>query len=65
MNNNGDPFAFKINAGTPQNTKVTLKINFADGSYTDFQMYDIVVNVDYINVTINQVFTTITSKGRI
>lgn len=65
VNNNGDPFAFKINAGTPQNTKVTLKINFADGSYTDFQMYDIVVNVDYINVTINQVFTTITSKGRI
>lgn len=65
VNNNADPFAFKINAGTPQNTKVTLKINFADGSYTDFQMYDIVVNVDYINVTINQVYTTITSKGRL
>jgi serine protease len=28
-------------------------------------MYDITVNVDYINVTINQVFSTITSKGRI
>jgi len=65
VNNNGDPFLLKINAGTPQNTLVTLKINFADGAYADFQMMDLVVNVDYINVTINQVSTTITSKGRL
>lgn len=65
VNNLADPFTIKVNAGTPQNTKVTLKILFSDGSYNDFQMYDITVNVDYINVTINQVFSTITSKGRI
>lgn len=65
VNNNGDPFLLKINAGTPQNTQVTLKLNYADGSYTDFQIIDLIVNVDYINVTINQISTTITSKGRI
>jgi serine protease len=65
VNNNGDPFLIKVNPGTPQNTKVTIKIDFTDGSYTDFQLYDITVNVDYINITINQVLTTITSKGRI
>ncbi len=65
VNNNTDPFLLKINAGTPQNTLVSLKLNYADGSYADFQMIDIIVNVDYINVTINQISTTITSKGRL
>lgn len=65
VNNNGDPFQIKINPGTPQNTVVTLKINFADAGYSDFQLIDLVVNVDYINITINQVSTTITSKGRL
>ncbi len=64
-NNNGDPFLLKINASTPQNTMVTLKLNFADGAYADFQIINLIVNVDYINVTINQVSTTITSKGRL
>ncbi|HMT28214.1 MAG TPA: S8/S53 family peptidase [Bacteroidia bacterium] len=65
VNNNGDPFLVKVNPGTPQNTTVTIKINFTDGGYTDFQIIDLVVNVDYINITINQVFSTITSKGRL
>lgn len=65
VNNNGDPFLIKVNAGAPQNHKVTIKIDMTDGSYSDFQLFDVTVNVDYINVTINQVSTTITSKGRI
>jgi subtilisin family serine protease len=65
VNNNADPFLIKINAGTPQNTLVSLKLNFADGAYSDFQMVDIFVNVDYISITINQISTTITSKGRL
>jgi serine protease len=65
VDNNNDPFLIRVNAGAPQNHKVTVKIDFTDGIYTDFQIIDMVVNVDYINVTINQVYTTITSKGRI
>jgi hypothetical protein len=65
VNNNGDPFQVKINPNTPLNTKVTFRFTLTDGAYTDVQLHDVVLNVDYINVTINQVATTITSKGRI
>jgi len=65
VNNSADPFLIRINPNTPLNTKVTFRFNITDGSYTDVQLYDVVLNVDYINVTINQVSTTITSKGRI
>ncbi|MFZ9942695.1 MAG: S8 family peptidase [Bacteroidia bacterium] len=65
VNNNGDPFQVKINPNTPLNTKVTFRFTLTDGAYTDVQLYDVVLNVDYINVTVNQVATTITSKGRI
>jgi len=65
--NSVDPFTFKVNSGTPQNTKIYLKLNISDlaSNYTDFQLVEVTVNVDYINVTVNQVATTITSKGRI
>jgi hypothetical protein len=65
--NSADPFSFKVNSGTPQNTKIYLKLNISDlaSNYTDFQLVEVTVNVDYINVTVNQVATTINSKGRI
>ncbi len=65
--NNSDPFSFTINPSTPQNIKIYLRMNFSDlaSNYTDVQLLEVTVNVDYINVTINQVLTTITSKGRI
>ncbi|HEX5002516.1 MAG TPA: S8/S53 family peptidase, partial [Bacteroidia bacterium] len=65
VNNTNDPFLFKINPGTPQNTKIRFKINYADAPYADFQLLDVTVNVDYINVAINEIATTITSKGRL
>lgn len=60
-----DPFLIRINPGTPQNTPINFKLRFRDGAYDDFQMLTVTVNVDYINITINDVFTTNTSKGRI
>lgn len=65
VNNSADPFLVRINPNTPLNTKVTFKFTMTDGTYTDVQLYDVTLNVDYINVTINQVSTTITSKGRL
>jgi serine protease len=65
-NNNADKFKFKINAGTPQNTVLTFRVLLLDGTtYWDKYYFDVTVNVDYINITINDVFTTITSKGKI
>lgn len=59
------PFQIKINNNAPLNAKIVLKVTVTDGLYTDFQIFDLLVNVDYINITINDVHTTITSKGRL
>lgn len=64
-NNNADPFKFKINAGTPLNTNITFQVTLRDGSYVDKYFFTITINVDYINIAINDVATTITSKGKI
>jgi hypothetical protein len=63
--NTGSPFQVIIDPSVPFNTKVTFTLTFTDGAYTDWQIFDLVVNVDYINVLVNDVGTSITSKGRI
>jgi hypothetical protein len=63
-NNNSAPFKVIINPAAPPNSVVLFRLSYADGTYTDFQTFELIVNVDYINVTINDVKTTITSKGR-
>jgi len=64
-NNTADPFTVLIKPGTPQNSVINFKMILTDGTYTDFQMFSITVNVDYLNITINDVLTTNTSKGRL
>lgn len=59
------PYRYVILAGTPQNSKITFKVTITDGAYTAAYFFDVTVNVDYINVAINDVGTTITSKGKI
>lgn len=63
--NGTNPFKAVIGTNVPFNTKVTFTLTFTDGAYTDWQIFDLVVNVDYINVLVNDVGTCITSKGRI
>jgi len=63
--NTGNPFRALIDPSIPLNTKVIFTVNFTDGAYTDWQIFELVVNVDYINVRINDVGTSITSKSRI
>lgn len=65
VGHNPDPFTVKINPSAPLNQTITLKVTLTDGAWTTDQFIDIVVNVDYINVAINQVATSITSKGLI
>jgi serine protease len=60
-----NPFVVTIGPAVPFNTKATFTLNFSDGTYTDWQIFDLVVNVDYINVLVNDVGTSITSRGRI
>lgn len=64
-NNLGDPFIVKIAANAPLNTVITFKLLINDGSYNDFQLFNKTVNVDYVDITINDVWTSNTSKGSI
>ncbi|MDF2451503.1 MAG: in-like serine protease [Bacteroidota bacterium] len=65
VQNTGDPFKFQVKPGTPQNTVINFKVTLTDGTYTDVYYFSITVNVDYINIAINDVATTITSKGKL
>lgn len=64
-NNNTDPFTVRINSNAPQNAVVVFKVTFTDGSYTESRYFSETLNVDYINIAINDVATSITSKGKI
>lgn len=65
--NTSDPYTVKINPNAPANQPVLFKITYSDPatSYTAYEFFTVVVNVDYINITINDVHTTIGSNGRI
>lgn len=65
VGHSSDPFKLKINANAPLNQLITLQVVLTDGPWTATQYFDIVVNVDYINIAINDVSTSITSKGLI
>jgi subtilisin family serine protease len=65
INNNSAPFTATINANATVNADIKFKIHIVDGTFTGDTYFDVLVNVDYINITINDVFTSITSKGRV
>lgn len=62
-NHNPDPFEIKILPTAPINQPIVFKLNMVDGTYSANQYFTLIVNVDYINITVNDVWTTITSKG--
>ena len=62
--NASSPFRVVIKAGTPQNTVVNLRLTLTDGTWTDMFSYKLTINEDYLNIDINDVATSITSKGQ-
>lgn len=66
-NNNADPFKVRILPTAPQNASVLFKITYNDAatSYTASEFFYVTVNVDYVNININDVATSIGSNGRI
>lgn len=66
-NNNGDPFTVRIKPTAPLNTVIQFRLTYADAatSYSQTEYFTITVNVDYVNITINDVLTSISSTGRI
>jgi len=59
------PYLAVIAPGIPYNSRIVFTFEFLDGSYADWQSFELTVNVDYINVQENDIGVTITSKGRL
>lgn len=63
-NNTPTPFKFKVNT-SPLNSTVVFQVQITDGAYTQSYFLSVPLNPNYVNITVNDVFTTITSNGKI
>jgi hypothetical protein len=63
--NTTKPFRFIVNPDAPQNARVTFRLGFTDGSFTDFQHFQLPVNPDHITLTANNLHVTLNSKGNL
>ena len=63
--NSLDPFSFKLNGAIPINTPIDFEVTMSDGTYQSKQFFTLYINLDYINIEVNDVSTTATSKGKI
>lgn len=61
--NSTSPFRVRVNGTAPTNSIVEFKVNYTDGSYTDFEYFSVVINPSYFSMGINKIATTINSKG--
>ncbi|MCC7303533.1 MAG: S8 family peptidase [Bacteroidia bacterium] len=63
--NSGDPFEIKILPSCPTNAIVPFTLTISDAPWSTVIYFNLTLNVDYINITVNDIKTTITSRGRI
>jgi hypothetical protein len=62
-NNYTNPFKAKLIGNPPVNTQVNFTITYTDSAYSAKQSFSVFMNEDYININVNDVATTITSKS--
>lgn len=57
----------KILPNAPENHKVVFTLTYTgnNGNYTDWQTFETVVALDYLNIAVNKVGVTFTSNGRV
>ena len=60
------PFRVYIKPSISDNEEVSFQISYSsNGNYSDTEQFSIRVALDYINIQVNKISTTITSNGRI
>jgi subtilisin family serine protease len=59
------PYRVYIRPTAPLNSEVTFRVYLTDGAWSDIFLFKVTVNVDYINVAVNNVATSISSKSLI
>ncbi len=65
FSNNSSIYKITLSQNLPNDITLTFKLNFSDGSYSDFQMFNINANPSYLLQANGTVAATITSKGNI
>jgi subtilisin family serine protease len=65
LDNFDTPFSFKILNTAPINSNVTFEVVLTDGVFTNKYFFDIVVNVDYLNIAVNNIAMSLGSKGQV
>ncbi|WP_461788220.1 S8 family serine peptidase [Pedobacter sp.] len=67
LKSNIAPVRVKILADAPENHEVVFNLRYTgnSGTYTDFEVFKTAVALDYINITVNKIKTTLTSNGRV
>lgn len=59
-------FRVYIKSSISDNEEVNFKLNYtAEGGYQDSESFTIRVALDYLNITVNKIATTISSNGRV
>jgi serine protease len=64
FSNQNNPYTLTIN-DTRKDTSLLFKLNYFDGTYTDFQTFQIRINQTYATHSGNDVALTITSRGNL
>ena len=59
------PFGLVVAANTPVNEKIAIRFEYADGTFSDSEYYEMFLNPDFVTIDINEVDVTVTSKGNI
>ncbi len=65
VNNNSKPFLFCVKPDIPYDSKVWFKFEMDDKGYHDYQIFEVLLNKTFINISENQIQATLTSNGRI
>jgi serine protease len=65
INNYSDPFLVFLKPNIPINKELTFKLTFIDSNYRAVQCFNLVANINYLNIDTNQIATTINSQGMI
>ncbi len=63
--NYNNPFLFQINPLAGVNETVVLELGITDGTYATTQFIEINVNVDYLNVLVNNIETTVAGNSSV
>lgn len=65
ISNASQPFSIQVNSDVPYNHDILIRIDYLDDGYAAFEYIELRLNPDYLNISINPLHTTITSRGSI